>query len=247
MVSVARSLKIPGEIVDLLSSTLQVPKWLKREGERRGARIIATEERRSKYPEGKRATTRTRGWGNTFHIDTLSCSSYPLAISCRISPSRLIELLVYTYTTHNDSSERKRDRLSLVVSRSVSRCFLIQPFISSMGIVCLFFTRQTKKPNDSPPSLSFATSYFASIQNCPFLFEQNRRASQFDGFKCNNLAEPCSGSSIVTYNGRSLQFIVMYVKFCRIYRRILSTIRRSSVSFDRRQCPFTLHVSCVVA
>ena len=48
-------------------------------------------------------------WGK--HIPyrySLSCSSYPLAISCRISPSRLIELLVYTYTTHNDSSERER-------------------------------------------------------------------------------------------------------------------------------------------
>jgi len=54
-----------------------------------------------------------RGWGyggedgGVFHIDTLSYSSYPLAISPSISPSCLIELLVYTYTTHNDSWERK--------------------------------------------------------------------------------------------------------------------------------------------
>lgn len=78
---------------------------------------------------GGKETSGQRYEGNTFHIDTLSCSSYPLAISCRISPSRLIELLVYTYTTHNDSSERERDRLRWVVSLSLSRSVIFHSTI----------------------------------------------------------------------------------------------------------------------
>lgn len=84
-----------------------------REGEGiRGAHRIDEDEDGERWNiRGGKETSGQRYEGNTFHIDTLSCSSYPLAISCRISPSRLIELLVYTYTTHNDSSERERDRL----------------------------------------------------------------------------------------------------------------------------------------
>lgn len=61
----------------------------------------------------ERGTERKRGWRCVFHIGTLLYSSYPLAISFGISPSRLIELLVYTYTTHNDSRawERKEPLL----------------------------------------------------------------------------------------------------------------------------------------
>lgn len=72
-------------------------------------------------------------------ISILSSSGYPLAISCRISPSRLIELLVYTYTTHNDSTEWKKDLLpSLCSSISLSLlrpdplffCFSLPFFLS---------------------------------------------------------------------------------------------------------------------
>lgn len=46
--------------------------------------------------------------GEVYSTSILSYSSYPLAISPGISPSCLIELVVYTYTTHNDSSVGKK-------------------------------------------------------------------------------------------------------------------------------------------
>lgn len=81
MVSVARSLKIPGGIVDLLSSTLELPKWLRererekreREGEGiRGAhRIDETRtEKGGIYGEGKRQVG--RGMRETHSISILS-------------------------------------------------------------------------------------------------------------------------------------------------------------------------------
>lgn len=82
VVSVARSLKIPGGIVDLLSSTLELPKWL-RERERKGgrgrerkgyaARIASTRRGRRKVGynrEGKRQVG--RGMRETHSISILS-------------------------------------------------------------------------------------------------------------------------------------------------------------------------------
>jgi len=68
--------------------------------------------------------TRHREDGEVYSTSILSYSSYPLAISFGISPSRLIELVVYTYTTHN---ERGKERgMCLCFSLSVS----FYPFLS---------------------------------------------------------------------------------------------------------------------
>lgn len=140
----------------------------------------------------------------THSISILSCSSYPLAISCRISPSRLIELLVYTYTTHNDSDRtKKRDR---PLSSYFSLCLKLFPlpppvplFIPPMGIahgrgVPLFppFLARERFPRSSVfsflrSSRSVTSSYFFAklYETVPFRSKQ-KQASQFDGFKCNN-------------------------------------------------------------
>lgn len=147
---------------------------------------------------GGKETSGQRYEGNTFHIDTLSCSSYPLAISCRISPSRLIELLVYTYTTHNDSSERERDRLRWVVSLSLSRSVIFHSTI--------FIPSISNAPPRLPRSsfllpfllllLSLLTSYFNFPPHSKPFISRNRR-----GFKCSNLiwiSGVCTALTIVT-------------------------------------------------
>lgn len=88
------------------------------------------------FRSGKRKSSELRWWeregrargrktwhreaGEVYSTSILSYSSYPLAISSAISPSRLIELVVYTYTTHNDSSVRKKEGMCLCFSFSVS-------------------------------------------------------------------------------------------------------------------------------
>jgi len=73
-----------------------------------------------------------------YSISILSCSSYPLAISSGISPSHLIELVVYTYTTRNDSNVGKKGACAPSSFHSV---FLLFSLSLSLSLsVCLSFS-----------------------------------------------------------------------------------------------------------